>query len=719
VSAGSADRPSSGGRREGETGKPAEERLTALKARAALTAIVAVAAGAAGIKLVTAFSTRVVTWVLGLVEHAPDLPIVHVPADLSALSAPWIVPAAFLTLCATTIFGFSAGLFGRRPLLLAAVPVIALGVVSFTYEPATSQWLNLVPSKLERDIVLGNYDNATNILTQEGVNPLLGNYVRAQIALRTHDTAALRGYGEPVLLAADQWAYRSMSDASAGRRNVATEFEPEVIEAIDVALNGEPLSQVGIQRAREHVQTGALGARLVEAGLFGLGLLLTLTGFVLFVVWNGMRQRIGSIQSELRHAKRVAAGEDDDAASDRHAGGTAAAGAGRIGAAPMTPAARRAAARAAAGKPPQQTLTIWWAVGLMAAGVALGWWMSRPAQPVAYLPQAATYMAPAEAHPCRYVGEWFATRQNVTYRVIMSEDGHYIGRALMGDAVNTARSISGTWEVHPNRTMVMTGGWLVRPMFGSEEIPINDISTNSFNLVESGSSLITYTLARSTPTRNCPAVVYNPDAPGASPGRGSQPIPQPTFNNPRSSQTLTQPVVSAIVTRVPAPAAAPSEAAPNADTDTIASIPLSRAAQRRRDALARRTALVAANNAAAAKVASDNAAAGEENLVYALSNCAQNIVSAVDAKSGKQQKPGDPVDCAPNTSILAVATDRLQQALKRVKAGSGLSDPERSQIYKDFTAVSKLQDQPGRKAYLDMAADLFDRLDASGKRPSG
>ena len=71
---------------------------------------------------------------------------------------------------------------------------------------------------------------------------------------------------------------------------------------------------------------------------------------------------------------------------------------------------------------------------------------------------------------------------------------------------------------------------------------------------------------------------------------------------------------------------------------------------------------------------------------------------------------------AENT-FMPQAYGRLQQVLNKLKSGQPVTDDEKAIILKDFTEMSKVREQPYKKAYFDMAEEYFERLSPGYRAP--
>lgn len=72
-------------------------------------------------------------------------------------------------------------------------------------------------------------------------------------------------------------------------------------------------------------------------------------------------------------------------------------------------------------------------------------------------------------------------------------------------------------------------------------------------------------------------------------------------------------------------------------------------------------------------------------------------------------------DKVAENKFMPAAYQRLEQLIDRLKAGATLSEEEKSTLLKDFSAMSRLRDQPYKTAYLERADEYFARLSGEYK----
>lgn len=280
--------------------RPLENRLRALKFRTFVTVLIAIGCVVLGVLAVTSPFVQLCRMVFGLLQQG-NFPLAHAPLGAVNHSAYFFLQVAFWLVSATAVLGSSAGIFGRIRIWQRFLPSVILGFATLVFLPPTAQWLGLFPSKLEMSIARGDFDAADNILNLTRQNTKINPYIKAQIALRAKDQTSLQTYGQAVLRQADEWVY-GQNDGSAedkASRDLAVLFEPEVVYALDVALNGLPQTQVGIRWQQEQK------SRVLSSVWFGvivsvvLGLILLLIAMMLLSLWRGMRKRVVEIQDQI------------------------------------------------------------------------------------------------------------------------------------------------------------------------------------------------------------------------------------------------------------------------------------------------------------------------------------------------------------------------------------------------------------------------------------
>lgn len=275
----------------------AQPKLRTLKLRA-------LGMGLTGISGCTLAVVEIVSLLNSLIEdrmRQSDLPGLDVPLALS-ISIPYeLLLGIFLILLVIAVAGFSLGAFpGHRARLVFLIPAALLGLATWWVPPA-SRWMHLAPSTLERQVQLGQFDEAEHLVQELHPSPEDADYLRAQIALHAGDKTMLRTLGEPVLARADRYVYQiEISSDPFVTLPPIPSYAPEILHAIDIALHGQPEAQVGIvweaRNTREKQWPGwlkLLTDLAVSAGLASFGTLA-------LRAWNGMRQRVHRIEGAVK-----------------------------------------------------------------------------------------------------------------------------------------------------------------------------------------------------------------------------------------------------------------------------------------------------------------------------------------------------------------------------------------------------------------------------------
>ena len=253
--------PTVSGVSEGSWDLDAHARLSGLRLRAALLGAGLALAGLAAWYLLQAPLTTLVSSVWQFVLGQGALPAAHVPSVIDDAGWQSLMERGLVgVVLAGTLMGHAYGKTGtlRGSWLLAPVVLLVL-VLIWLSSPTRNTW-NLVPGPLERDILLGRYPAAEERLlglVNAGAASTLRHYVLAQVALRTGEASQLASAGGEMLAIVDKVVYgRAQSDDL----NIGLHYRPEVVRAVDQALNGEPLTEVGMS------QPGALDSGQGQAG---------------------------------------------------------------------------------------------------------------------------------------------------------------------------------------------------------------------------------------------------------------------------------------------------------------------------------------------------------------------------------------------------------------------------------------------------------------------
>ncbi|BBL70314.1 hypothetical protein [Methylogaea oryzae] len=280
---------------EVQTAAQFARRLRGLKARALGSGFAGLAAcSGAFIQIALVLNGAYETWM-----RQEGLPPFDIPLSVSVQFVYEVLQLITLFLLVAAIAGFSLGAFPRhRARWVFLLPAVLLAVTAW-WTPPASRWLHLLPSTLDRYVRQARYDEAEHIIGTLNLARDSDGYLRAQIALRVGDTAALRKLGEPLLAKADDYVYQiDRGNDPVGAPQIP-EYAPEVVYAVDRALHGQPETQVGIaweQRSGDGEKL-AYWLEFLTRGL--LSLFMAFLGGGALLIWNAMRQRISRIEAAL------------------------------------------------------------------------------------------------------------------------------------------------------------------------------------------------------------------------------------------------------------------------------------------------------------------------------------------------------------------------------------------------------------------------------------
>jgi hypothetical protein len=505
--------------------RPAGNRLNSLKFRTLLTALTALACGYVGARMAVAPLSRLGTWIYGQAVQQGSLPPVHVPVVFASDLGNWLPQAAFLLVSALAIVGYSAGVFGRARARVVMIPPLLLGVATMFFIPATSQWMHVFPSQLERDIMHGRFDAADSVLKEAGTHLAVKQYVQAQIALRANDEQTLKTFGEPVLKLADQWAYGAPG-MERGALQAAVQFNPEVIHALDIALNREPQTQVGIQWQKENASRSTSGMWLAIMVPLAAGLAMLAAALGLLVLWNQMRRRVHIIRTGIEPAQTpewltITPTEGDLAdadapgvevqsfnpmTDDEMARAEAMTGHLDLSLAPVTPSRRGALPSFIPKRQPEISgepdidQSGWTRHARNAAVVALvagaGYLVMKPY----FAGSTHSDIVDADTHPCNYVGEWTSARDQSVYKVTLRDTGDFVAEPIARGAYSS-QTIRGTWAVRGEK---MEWRYEQGPTVPAPDINrIRNVTARSFTLVEVNGGLTQFNLIESKKSARC------------------------------------------------------------------------------------------------------------------------------------------------------------------------------------------------------------------------
>ena len=511
------------------------QRLATLKWRTWLVAGAAASCLAAGTLLLAEPLHGILLWLHARFTPGGGALALHVPPALahgSSLHARFQATLLFLSLMG--VVGLAAGAFGRRRgAALAVVPLLLAGL-TLSILPPGNRWLHVAPSQLERQIAQGNWQAARSLVVSSSGQPLVKDYVLAQIALRENDTARLALHGEPVLALVDKLLYGlPMREPERAALPSAVNFEPEVLWALDVGLHQQPETDIGIRWQAAQASRNWLSrvSPLLAPGLqLALGAGLLAGAWVLMRLWNAMRRRVWRIHvelhppasvTELKTVPEAQAGTDDANAKAETAPFDASLDAPAPEQTPDSPISWRNLQWQADSLPER------WQKSRKRIGrslVALG--LAGPAVMVFYLVKAigandtASYADPYRSRdarlarassagdqeaktlwPCQFVGSWTSARTESVYKVTLTDDGNYTAEPIAAGRYPSA-TLRGKWLVEGRKIY-----WDDDATPLNAKGDINDVlemKPKSFSLREVNGEVTHFNLIQAPATRRCP-----------------------------------------------------------------------------------------------------------------------------------------------------------------------------------------------------------------------
>lgn len=395
--------------------RPVSARLFALKARTLGVAGLMLGCALWGLQLLAPPLGALVGRAYGSVLGQLSLPGAHVPA---ALDTPATL-VLFAVLCLVMLVGHSMGLFGGLKARVVILVPLAVAALMVWRAPPAMSWLQVVPSQLERHVLHGRADALEKALTAAKLPAPVLPYVRAQLALRTGDSVALRRHGEQALRLADRFVQGLETDA------VVSQFRPGVLLAIDEALHGSAQSTAVRAAQRQGLTLDMLGLAL--RGAFGLALLAAV--FVLLRLWNRMRRRVALIQAEIdRPAPQPFVRAGTGAAAPHHVDDATAA--------PPSLVDRLRRFSLALAAVPLVYLSV----------VAI---FPRPEEAPQAERDASSGGVLRQAQPCHVIGTWMTSGGNQLTRVTILENGRFVYEPQSGVDVGPDSAMQGHWALLP------------------------------------------------------------------------------------------------------------------------------------------------------------------------------------------------------------------------------------------------------------------------------
>jgi hypothetical protein len=219
------------------------------------------------------------------------VPPLHLPWAVTGTPQQAVLQTLFVLAAGLALLAYQAPVLTARRRFAVGLMVV-LGLATVVDLGPTQRWLQVLPSAVERLVIEGRYDAAQRRVQRAGLSPAQADYLRAQIALRANAVDALQRHGPPVL---------ALVDAPAGSRAAAEAslFEPEVVDAIDLALHHRPTTGATL-RFEQDGPGHAPARRWTDPVLVMLGgVAAALTGWWLLMAWHRMAQRVRTVRRVL------------------------------------------------------------------------------------------------------------------------------------------------------------------------------------------------------------------------------------------------------------------------------------------------------------------------------------------------------------------------------------------------------------------------------------
>jgi hypothetical protein len=454
-----------------------EQRFSSLKLRTALLCAAMVACALLGVRLLQGpLSTLVLElWQGALGQRA--LPAPHVPDPDGGGLRDTLQAAVVAAVLALSLIGQSYGRFGKLGARWALLPPLLVALVFAWLSPPTRGALPLVPGPLERDILQGRSAIAAKRLYDAESSTPLRHYVLAQAALRSRDAAALKAEGAPVLQLADRVAYGA---ASGYEQAEGMQLDPAVVMALDLALNGEPMTEVGMRRQSEG-GAGAVRREVMFSGRLLLGGVLLLASLGLLKVWNVMRRRVAIIDEQMVLDEARAPASTVRAAS---------------AASPSMPPVRWGFVLRVALLVASPLLLLKLIGGLLLLGESSGGTIGGRPEPK---PEQAALPGDA-AHPCWLAGAWTSSRGDSVFRITLTEDGRFKAEPIAAGPHGQG-SYRGRWELLQGQRL----RWIHdrNPGDHSDVNPIVEAGTTAFTLREVSGQTTRFNRIGPVPGKRC------------------------------------------------------------------------------------------------------------------------------------------------------------------------------------------------------------------------
>ena len=223
----------------------------------------------------------------------------HLPSALRAERLnllPWLC----VGLAIVGTWGMSTGRIRRLYCLVAYALMAATAIADVAFATPMRQPLFHLPSGIERMFNEGRFTEVERLVDEQPDRSVAAAYVKAQIGLRVGDRRMVVKHGTSLLELVDRFVYRI--DADPAEQMVLAEqvgdFRADVVHAIDRAIHGAPVGQVGL--TVEGQARGRLGAWVQVATTGVIGLAAVLAGALLTWTWRRMRANLLRIDELVR-----------------------------------------------------------------------------------------------------------------------------------------------------------------------------------------------------------------------------------------------------------------------------------------------------------------------------------------------------------------------------------------------------------------------------------
>ena len=278
------------------------DRLELLRLRTLLVGALGMLGLVAGLVASAGFANSLLKGLLqGLAPGAAGL---HVPANMFQLPAQWEwTRAPVLLQLAFAAIGIG-GIVQMTRQVLSAVQVrlwfaVLLGLaagIAYTQADLGSVWH---PSQRELvEAVQAKEWARVEQLSATSKNPLAHAYVMAQVGLVKPDAGLLQLHGKTLIDQVDDTLMHRGQDREARDfqlLSATSEFRPQILSALDVAIYGAPHTEIGLRLAQaEPSAKASQGVWALAPSLLGFGVAAAgiAAAFALLGLWRRMRSRL-------------------------------------------------------------------------------------------------------------------------------------------------------------------------------------------------------------------------------------------------------------------------------------------------------------------------------------------------------------------------------------------------------------------------------------------